>query len=301
MNAAPTGKGLHTVPGDIKLIALDLDGTLLDRERRCSDRNRRALAAALERGVRIVLASGRMHHSVQEEGQRLGLSGLIISYNGALICVSGAREPLFHQPVAAELATGIVQMAVATRVHLQYFVAGEEAVRAVGDEALRPGECPSAFPEALLVPAVNRWARMYQRRAGTRPHPVGDLRRLAGTSPTKMIVVAEPARVPELLAEYETRYGEQLYVTRSLPEYIEFLDRRISKGAALTWLAEHLGIPQAATMGCGDELNDLPLVEAAGIGVAMPSAAPEVRAAADFVPESDTEGVAEAIERFVMQ
>jgi Cof subfamily protein (haloacid dehalogenase superfamily) len=289
------------VATEIKLVALDLDGTLLDRQRRCSDRNRRALEAVAERGVQLVLASGRMHHSVEEEAGRLGLSGPIISYNGAMICEAGADTPLLHQPVAAELAAGIVQMAVETRAHLQYFVAGEAALKAVGDQAYRPGGTRCALPEALLVPRVSHWARLYQRRAGSRPHPVGDLRRLAGTSPTKMIVIAPPETVEELLPRYEARYRDQLYVTRSLPEYIEFLDRRVSKGAALGRLAEHLGIPIEATMGCGDELNDLPLVEAAGVGVAMPSAAPEVKAAADFVPSSDTEGVAEALEKYVLR
>ncbi len=286
--------------GLIRLLALDLDGTLLDSQRQCSDRNRRALEAARERGVTIVLASGRMHHSVEEEAVKLDLAGPLISYNGALLCRAGSPEPLFHQTVPADLAASVVQMAVRCRAHLQYFLAGAAAAEVAPEASRAPGGQPVALPEVLLVPRVSHWARLYQRRAGSVPVPVGDLRKLRGREPTKMILIAEPEDIERLLPQCQQEYAGRLYITRSLPEYLEFMHPEVSKGNALRRLADYLGVPLHQTMACGDELNDLPLVEAAGIGVAMPQAAPEVRAAADFVPSSGPEGVAEAIEKYVL-
>ena len=85
-----------------------------------------------------------------------------------------------------------------------------------------------------------------------------------------------------------------------MPEYVEFMSKDAGKGKALLWLAEHLGIPADQTMGMGDMLNDLELVELSGFGVAMPHGQEPVKAAAQYVAESGPEGVAEAIEKFVL-
>jgi Cof subfamily protein (haloacid dehalogenase superfamily) len=264
------------VLSDIKLIALDLDGTLVHDAKRIPEANLQAVKRAMARGITVAIATGRMHSSAETFVSRLGLEGTpLISYNGAMVRVPGAAEPMLHVAVPPDLAALVVQHAVEEGFHLNYFL-----------------------NDVLYVTHMDHWAWLYHSRTGNFPVLAGDLRRFNGESPTKLLIAARPADVDGLLPREQALFGDRLYVTRSMPEYIEFLNPAASKGAALKWLAEHLGLAREQVMAMGDMLNDLPMIEWAGIGVAMPDAEEVVRAAADFVPGSSEEGVAEAIAKF---
>jgi Cof subfamily protein (haloacid dehalogenase superfamily) len=263
---------------EIRLIGIDLDGTLLLNSTDVSERNVAAIKAATARGVTVAIATGRPHVSAETFVERLGLHEVpIISFNGALIKRPGEKRELFSRPLSAELAAQVVQYGVERRMHLHYFL---------GDE--------------MYVPRVSHWALLYQARTGIRPLPAGDLRRFDGRSPIKIIACVPPEQAMDVLQEAQERFGDRLLVTRSMPEYVEFLSRDAGKGKALRWLANHLGIPVEQTMGMGDMLNDLELVQMSGFGVAMPHAQEAVKAAAQYVAHSGPEGVAEAIEKFVL-
>jgi len=262
---------------DIKLVAIDLDGTLVHNAREIPERNLRALRMVMDQGVTVAIATGRMHASARDFVERLGipLTTPIISYNGAMVRLPDATEPLLHVAVPPGLAARVVQHTVEERLHLNYFL-----------------------NDVLYVTHVDHWARLYQARAGNVPTPVGDLRRFNGEAPTKLLIATPPANAAQLLAREQALFGDHLYVTHSMPEYIELLNPEVSKGAAVAWLAGHLGLARAQVMALGDMLNDLPMIEWAGTGVAMPRAAAAVRAAADFVPEHEEEGVAETLEKY---
>jgi hypothetical protein len=264
---------------DIKLIGIDLDGTLVTGSHTVSEANVAAIRAARERGITVAIATGRPHVSAEQFALRLGLTDVpIISFNGALIRLPGQTEPMFSAPVPADLARGIVQHCVDARRHLHYYL---------GD--------------AMYVPQVSLFARLYLARTGIPPIPVGDLRRFDGQEPIKLLACAAPEQVPDILREDQERWGSRLIVTRSMPEYVEYLSPAAGKGKALCWLAGHLGLGIEQTMGMGDMLNDLELVEMAGIGIAMAQAQDEVKAVATYVTESGPEGVAEAIAKFCLQ
>jgi Cof subfamily protein (haloacid dehalogenase superfamily) len=264
---------------DIRLIGIDLDGTLVTGSHTVSEANVAAINAARQRGIAVAIATGRPHVSAEQFALRLGLTGVpIISFNGALIRLPGQAEPMFSAPVPADLAAEIVQHCVQTRRHLHYYL---------GDD--------------MYVPQVSHFARLYLNRTGIPPLPVGDLRRFDGREPIKLLACAPPQEVPAILAQDQARWGDRLIVTRSMPEYVEYLSPLAGKGKALHWLAGHLGLGVEQTMGMGDMLNDLELVEMAGVGIAMAQAQDEVKAAATYVTESGPEGVAEAIEKFCLQ
>jgi Cof subfamily protein (haloacid dehalogenase superfamily) len=262
---------------DLKLIAIDLDGTLVHDAHRIPERNLRALKMVMDQGVTVAIATGRMHSSARDFVERLGipLTTPIISYNGAMVRLPDAPEPLLHVPVPADLAAQVVQHTVQERLHLNYFL-----------------------DDVLYVTHVDHWARLYQSRAGTVPTPVGDLRRFNGRTPTKLLIATPPPTALDLFAREQALFGDRLYVTHSMPEYIELLNPEVSKGHAVAWLAGHLGLQREQVMAIGDMLNDLPMIEWAGTGVAMPRAVEAVRAAAQFVPEHEEEGVAETLEKF---
>lgn len=262
----------------IRLIGIDLDGTLVMNSHEVSERNIAAIRAATARGVTVALATGRPHVSAEQFAERLGLDGVpIISFNGAIVRRPGEREAMFEAPVPADLAAAIVEDCVAHRRHIHYYLA-----------------------DTMYVTRMSHWALLYARRTGLVPVTAGDMRRFAGRAPIKILVCLAPEEAPDMLSEEQERYGDRLIVTRSMPEYIEYLSREAGKGKALAWLAGQMGIPMEQTMGLGDMLNDLELVEMSGLGVAMPHAPEAVKAAAQYVAESGPEGVAEAIEKFAL-
>jgi Cof subfamily protein (haloacid dehalogenase superfamily) len=262
----------------IRLIALDLDGTLIHEGDRLPPANLEALRRAQELGVTIAISTGRPYVSADAIVARLGLHDTpLISYNGALIKMPGGGETLMEAYVPAGLAREVVELCVARRLQLHYYLG-----------------------EIMYVPKLSKWSRIYCRRASMPATPIGDLRRFDGEAPTKLLICEPSGRIDELLPEMQERFRDRLYVTRSMAEYLEFLSLDASKGRSLVWLAGHCGVDIAETMGIGDQLNDLPLIQTAGIGVAMPSAGEEMKAAADYVAEDPDAGVAEAIGKFVL-
>jgi len=263
---------------DIKLIGIDLDGTLVQNAHEVSPRNIAAIEAATARGVTVAIATGRPHTSAEQFVERLGLHGTpIISFNGAMVRRPGETQALLHRPVPADLAADIVQYCVERRMHIHLYL-----------------------DDVMYVTRASHWARLYLARTGVEPVPAGDMRRFDGREPTKLLVCVPPESAAEVLREGQERYGDRLLVTHSMPEYIEYLSLEAGKGKALAWLAESLGVPMEQTMGMGDMLNDLQLVAMSGFGVAMPHAQEPVKAAAQYVAESGPEGVGEAIEKFVL-
>ena len=262
----------------IRLVATDLDGTLVTGGHHIPERCVQAVTAARERGVHVVIATGRMHHSARDFALRLGLDEeAVISYNGAMVRAAATEETILHDPVPAELAEEILQYCTSRRAHIHYYV-----------------------DDVMYVLKMDHYARSYWERTGSLPVPIGDVRRLKGTSPTKILIIDTPERAQMFLNEGRERFGDRVYLAHSLPEYVEYLNPRASKGRALTVLADHLGIPIEEVMACGDMPNDLPLVETAGLGVAMAHSPDVVKDAAYYVTSEGDEGVAEAIEKFVL-
>lgn len=263
---------------DIKLIGVDLDGTLVVDATHVSERNIRAIRAATEQGVTVAIATGRPHASAESFVTRLGLEGIpIISFNGAMIRRPAAAESMLEVPVPADLAQEVVRYCIDRRFHMHYYLG-----------------------ERMYVTRNSHWALLYESRTSLPPIPAGDMRRFDGEAPVKILICVPPETATDVLAEAQQAFGDRLLVTRSMPEYIEFLSPDAGKGKALLWLADHLGIPAEKTMGMGDMLNDLQLVEMAAFGVAMPHAQDAVKQAASYVAESGDEGVGEAIEKFVL-
>ena len=262
----------------IKLIAIDLDGTLLVDSRDVSPENVAAVRAATARGVIVAIATGRPHFGAAHLVEPLGLGDVpIISYNGAVIRRPSEPTPMAQWPLAADVAQDIVRYCIEHRLHTHYY-----------------------FDDAMYVTRFSHWAQLYKTRTGLVGVPAGDMRRFDGQSPTKILVCSAPEELPAVLADAQKAFEGRAYVTRSMPEYVEFLSPQASKGNALRWLADHFNIPMAETMGIGDMLNDLPLVAESGFGVAMVHAQDEVKAAAQFVTTQADTGVAEAINRFVL-
>lgn len=262
----------------IKLIAIDVDLTLIGGDLKIAERTKAAIRAAVEAGCAVTLASGRMFRATLPFAEELGLDAPLVAYNGALIKTVKTREIISHRPVPLEHAREVIAYARREGLHLNVYMDDTLYVECYDDEAL-------AYMTHCKVEAV----------------AVGDLGAFVDHPPTKLLVVASEEDVDRRLPEFKAHFGDRLQVVRSLPRYVEFTAAGVSKGSALALLTQRLGISREEVMALGDSENDISMLEFAGIGVAVRNAAEDVKNAADYVTDGESgNGVAEAIFQFVI-
>jgi Cof subfamily protein (haloacid dehalogenase superfamily) len=274
--AEPVGQ--RNQRGRVRLVALDVDGTLLARGETLTPAVIAAIARALDRGVAVTLASGRMFPLVENLVQQLALRTPIICYGGALIVDPVSRQGLYRRGVPQALAREVIQAArdrgLAPRVYL-----GEQV-----------------FVDRLDPDAFN-----FESLRRVRAQAVGDLLAYLAEDPSHLAIDAPPTYTRALVEEMRQVFQGRLNVTTGHPLLTEFSQPGVHKGSALAWLAEHLGIPPVETLAVGDDWNDIEMLRYAGLGVAVANAHPVVQAVADVVVGgSASEGVREAFERFVL-
>lgn len=261
-----------------QLAAFDLDGTLLSSNHDISSENHHALQQLIENEVLVVLVSGRMHQSIKPINDKIGLENPIISYNGGMVKHATSDEVFYHTPVPAKDAIAIVKKCKEQNLHLNY---------CLNDE--------------LFVTEKNEWSELYEERTGVPATQVGDLMKLEGETPTKLLIIHPPEKLPPLLLQFKSTYAGKLYVTQTQPEYIEFMNPQVSKGRALTALVNRLNIPIEETIAFGDSYNDESLLKTAGFGIAMGNAVKPIRNCADYITSNNDEnGVAKAINAIIL-
>ncbi|TAM91958.1 Cof-type HAD-IIB family hydrolase [bacterium] len=260
-----------------QLIALDIDGTLVDARLTLAPPDKTAIAAARAAGSRVVLFTGRMFASSVRFAEELGLEGPLVCYQGAACYDVATRERLWEEPVSAETARSVVERMLADGFHAQAY-----------------------FDDRLFVQSINRWSRIYTDIAAVEPVLVPSLEAAITRPSTKVVAVGEPARMEAYARDLSARYPE-LYVTRSQPEFVEVLNRKANKGDALRRVVAELCVDPVSTIAVGDSWNDVPLLNAAGFGVAMGSAPPELKALAGaIVHPVGGHGVSQALREYAV-
>jgi Cof subfamily protein (haloacid dehalogenase superfamily) len=258
-------------------LAIDLDDTLLTDDLTIPPSALSAIAAARKKGVRVVVATGRMFQSALPHARAANVDGPLITYNGALVRTLDGRT-LSHQPIAIAEALELADLAVEHGLCLNFYIDDE-----------------------LYVSCMDERTDYYLRISDVSAHVEPDLSRILTTGPTKALIVDDPQYVQEWRTRLTARFGERLSITISKPRFLEIMSPGVSKGVALSKLAKSLGIEAAHVMVIGDSFNDLPMFAFAGISVAVGNADPAVQAQADYVVASSLEGgVAEAISRFIL-
>ncbi len=267
-----------------KILALDLDGTVMAEGERISQAVLDSLRAAEQRGVRVVLATGRADGPSRRYVERLGLTTPIICYHGAMICDPQTGHVIYEELMPAGLAAQVVQWGHAHDRHLLLFADGRLWVR----EMRHP---PEMYDRWMGLPLQEMPALEQALRAG-------EIRRIY-----KLIdlIPESECESQSLAPAWREVFGGALQVMRSHPRFIELTPLHASKGRALAWLAQTWGVLPAQVIAVGDAENDLSMIEWAGLGVAMGQAAVHVRAAADWIaPSVEEDGVAEVVRRFIL-
>lgn len=275
----------------VRLIALDLDGTLFRDDKTVSEGNRKALMQARQNGAEIVIASGRPLHNIpQDVFRELGVRYMITA-NGACVhrLSDGAR--LYEDPMDREAAYELIRFCEQLPVLVCVLTVGETLVsKSKTVLAERPGtpEMFRHFINHICVPVDNLIASL----------------ETSGKPVYKLAVYfthfsEDPERCYRLMLTHLENDPRFVQVDGGLHS-MEITMADVSKGKALRWLAEQLKIDISETMACGDTENDLEILKTAGIGVAMGNAAPHVKAAADYVTRTNEEdGVAFAVRHFM--
>ena len=268
----------------IRMLALDIDGTLVNETRVVPERTRRAVVAALAAGVRVSLITGRMPTSALRFAAQMRLVDPIVGYQGAVVReIRGAGDErpgrlLYHEPVSSAGALAAVRWALANGLgaHANHL-------------------------ERFLIQRDDPRLAEYQAFLGGRARPVDDLFRVLQRPVSKVTAVGEPPLPESLVGPATTALAGLVQPTMSHPRFLEFVAPGVNKGRAVRWLARRQGIPLGQVMAVGDQLNDLEMVAAVGHGVAMANAPRELRALARYVaPPVVEEGLATIIEALVL-
>ena len=258
-------------------IACDLDRTLVGEDGLLHQRTRRAIAAARTAGIHVVLVTGRMFRSIRPYALEAGLDDPVVCYQGAVVAEPGNGKWLRHEPIPLELA--------------------RETIAALNEEGFGLN---CYVDDELYVAEVTPEARRYADFQHLQLHPVGDLLTWLRQPPTKLVVIDDPEVLDGLKQRMVDRFDGRLYISKSLPYFLEFASPNVTKAAGLDFVAEHVGFAREQTVAFGDGENDIELVEWAGYGVAVANANERVLEVADFVcPSVDEEGVAQVLEAFL--
>ncbi len=265
-----------------KAIVMDIDGTLYNSEKAITPSTKKALFKARERGVTIAVATGRPLHGVRDVARELRLrekGGYIISYNGGKIVDAKKNEIISETFLAAEYVSRIEALAEKYNAPLVVHT----------PDALLTGDIDDKF--------INLEARLNKMPLVKFTRHFAD----SGYKFFKCIITGEADRASRLEKIFADEFKGELSVYRSEPYFLEILPLGIDKAGAISALSSHLGISDGEIIACGDGFNDISMIEAAGLGVAMANAQQSVIDAADFVTLScDDDGLVPVIEKYLL-
>lgn len=267
-----------------KMLALDLDGTLVNSEKKITPRTKEALMEIQRLGHRVALVTGRAMPGVLplvEELQLEKYDGYILLYNGGRIVRCSTGDILFEQVLPDEIVPEIFALAAELGIGMLTYNKRESGIIA------------------------NRHNDQYMEKVSFIAHldivhyenPVeqldGPVNKCLGTAPVEA--------APQIEKIFAGRFGSRISVSRSEPYYIELTPLGVDKGGSLAKLCAILGVAREDVLACGDGFNDVSMIKYAGMGIAMANAQEPVRAAADYVTLSNEEdGVAHVIEKFIL-
>jgi Cof subfamily protein (haloacid dehalogenase superfamily) len=261
----------------IRLVAVDLDGTLLNDAKRIGSHTVEALSAVASRGIKVVIASARPPRSVRHIYAQLRLDTWQINYNGALIWDEPAKEVIFHRPMQGPLVRRIIDLA---RVR---------------------------FPEVLVTCEIldrwytDRFDQTYTTETGRlfKPDVIAPLDEFCRQPITKLLLLGDPDCVTALNGILAGADQPDISIVRTDPQLLQIMDKKVGKAAALKLVAQHYEIPMQEVMSIGDAPNDVGMLQLSGVAVAMDNAHEIVKKAAHWIaPSNNNNGVRAALAHY---
>lgn len=267
----------------IRLMAFDLDDTLLNPQGKISPRTMAALHSAMDAGCRISLSSGRMLESMLPIAEHIGVNAPMLMYNGAMIYDHRADETIFAPRIKYEIALEIVKLAEELGYYIQAYPGKGYYCDQIRDVTL-------AYAKQISVDAIP--VNM----------PISEWMLQNPSDMQKMLIIDTVEGADCIRAIMTERFPDGAVFLKSKPNFVEIAPPNINKGYSLKKLGEHLGIAREEIMAFGDGQNDVPMLEYAGYGYAMANACKEALACTDLIAPSNVEdGVAQIIENYLKE
>ena len=274
----------------IKLLVLDIDGTISGSANQVNMPVKQAVKVAQAQGVKVAIATGRMYKSALRFHEDIGADCPLISYQGAYIKDPQTQKLVGHWPVEVPLALALIakfaQLEFSDRLSVHLYM-----------------------DDCLYMKEVTAASLIYAERSGVEPMPVGDLTEFIKANshnpPTKILALTDnPAQINQMFETLSKQFTTQeLYLTKSQATFFEATNPVANKGTAVKYLAEQvLGLDATQVMTIGDNFNDVEMIQYAGVGVAMGNAPLGLQALANWVaPDVENDGVVAAIKQFILR
>ncbi|MGC9462059.1 Cof-type HAD-IIB family hydrolase [Vibrio genomosp. F10] len=265
-----------------KLIALDMDGTLLNSNKQISDKTKLAISAARKKGVKVVLASGRPLDGMVDKLEELGINGdneFVLYYNGSMVKELGNQGIIRKQIIDGKAAKEVAAMAKEFDLNVHAF--SEE--------------------HGLITPQNSEYTQLEATINGLSLTEM-DFSTLEDEHPIiKVMIVGEPGKLTQAISLLPKELHQRYTIVQSAPFFLEFLSLGSNKGLGIESIANYLGLDSSEVICVGDAENDNHMLTYAGMGVAMGNAMTETKALANYIaPSNDEDGVADVIEKFIL-
>ncbi|MDF2672511.1 MAG: haloacid dehalogenase-like hydrolase [Clostridiales bacterium] len=262
-----------------KLVALDMDGTLLNKNQKISDRVKKAIAEARAKGVKIILSSGRGFKGIEKYVKELHLDELVVSLNGAAVTDASGEKIVFDIHMEPDVSRRIIELQKEYDIFSVNFIGLK-----------------------MYVEELNEKALYFSTFEGVEVIAVGNMLEFYNTQPiSKMLMIEKHEKFTIFKERLLEELGQYINATFSLPDFLEAYNINVNKGLILHKVANYYGIKREEVIAIGDGENDIYMIEYAGLGVAMGNAMDSVKNAADIITKSNAEdGVAHVIERYIL-
>lgn len=269
----------------VKIIALDLDDTLLKEDLSISDYTVSVLQQACRKGIYVTLSSGRTENAILPHVRRLDIAGFetgryMIALNGSSIYDMHLRRQIYSRTVEPDILVAAAREAKKRKLYSEVYDA-----------------------TTIYVPEDNEWTQLDVRLSGLKMQVVPEYEEFMQKGHPKMLIPGEPEELQKLKPVLQEMFGSRAVIFTSKPYFLEIMPANAGKGEALQWLAEtHLGLPRTATMAFGDSFNDESMIRYAAHSVCMKNGVPEMQSAAAHISDytNNEDGVAHFIEDYVL-
>ncbi len=267
-----------------KLVAIDMDGTLLNRTNQVSERTKKSIELAKEKGVHIILSTGRILKSALYYSETLGLKNPIIASNGAII-VDEASKIIFNKPIESNLVENIVNMARKNNIYYHFYDEVNFYSHVIDEEVLR------FYNEGNSGMKID--IRLFD--------DIKEITQSKDINVYKFLFIDDNK---DKLHKFRMELDELENITTSSSwaNNIEAMSKNVSKGEALKELCHRLNVKSSEVIAIGDSENDLSMLKFAGLGVSMGNGDEKIKLKADYITDTnDKDGVAKVIENFVLE
>lgn len=267
---------------DIKYLVLDIDGTLTNSEKEITPRTKEGIIRVMERGHKVILASGRPTAGMMRYAEELEFGtrgGYLLAFNGGCILEYKTGNIMFQKTLPPQVIPGLHRFAVENDCGLVTYLGNNIIVGTRMDEYIK------------LEAGIN----------GMGIRPVENFVNFVTFDVNKCLMTAPPEKAEALMGKLQEQHRGILSIYRSEPFFIEIMPQNIDKAQSLDRMMSTVGLTKDNCICCGDGFNDMTMIRYAGIGVAMENAQPAIKEAADFITDSnDNDGIVKVIDTFIL-